>query len=446
MRNIMLSSMLVVLLGAGITLADDTVWTRTWNAGGRVNARAIVALGDDYVVSGGVQDTLSQMSDIYVIRYTGTGEQSWARVFDPDSFARDAYLAAGPGGEIYVSMRVKMTPTSAMIMRLDANGDTVWTRTRPNSCCTELFADAGGIWLLGALGAPQPRDTLWLGRLDTDGNETVHKSWRIGQRHNVNGFCRTGSGQMVGSVAIAFDGPVFQPVLVGFSSVGDTLWTRRLPPEQATTGLAVAPVGADGFYFLARVDDRTVLSRMSASGDTVWNRIIPRTGIASDLALDQDGNAYVVANVGDDINLMQWSPDGQLLGQLQGGTPEADLAMAIAVGADDRPVITGATGGGLTALTMKFRPASGIAGPQPGPNPAGVRLAGHLSGRPRLAVSRAGSYRLSLFSADGRELAQRTAWLDPGAHELGLDAGTGVRFLVVSGPSGAGRFKLVRAD
>lgn len=446
-RRYVLLALLVLVVATA--RADDTVWTREWSSGGKVSGRSVAFQGTDVVVSGTVlRNPTTRESDFYIIKYSETGETRWQKVFELDSFGRDPFLSVGPGGELYAVAKAKMRPASAMLLRLSADGDTVWTRTHDSTHCGNIEAVADGCWLFGGLGAPQPRDTLWLGFFDAAGNKTVHKSWRLASQHSPAGLCRTGNGSLYAAATLFEAGQ--RAALLKFSSTGDTVWTRRLSDSVVTIAVAMAPAEDDDFYLLGlAVGDTPWLVRFGPDAELRWKAPVPPAGavLAWSLASDTAGNAYVATGTQGGLNVAQFSPEGRVLGMVTGGTATSDVPGGVGVGADLQPVVTGASQDSVAALTVKFIPPSGIAGPVVAPGPGGTRLLGALAGRPRLVVARGGSYRLGLFGADGRELAHRAARLEPGTHELGLAAGraSGVRYLVVEGPAGTARFKLVRA-
>jgi hypothetical protein len=440
-----------LLVAAGAAMADDTLWTRLLSPGNTALAYSARCQGNDVLVAGTVIDTGSGTTDISVVRYTGTGSTLWSRVFDFTPDEKDAVFAPGPDSILYMAEKVNRSPTSVMLVRLNAAGDTVWTRTRPNTGTTRIVADpAGDCWLFGALGSPQPRETLWLGCYDASGNNLLNQSWKLAARHTALGMCRIGSGSLAGAAML--DSSV---CLLKFSSSGDTLWTRQLPPSLADTAYAVAASGADEFVVLASLSHVFRVLKIDSDGEMLWTRILPAERFAPGLSVDGAGNVYVAANDGaQGYRVDKYGPGGEFVGTGRGGTGFGLQPVAVAAGSDGLPVVAGIAvdsfGTVQGILTMKFSGTpGGVAGPDEAASLDGLRLFGSVSsGRARLAVPRAGTFRLALFSADGRKLEQRAEWLEAGVHGLDIpvESGAGVQYLMVQGPAGTSRFKLVRAE
>jgi len=432
--------------------ADDTSWVRQWTPGGvRVVGGMVRCQGSDAFVCGTLNDTVGTNSDVYAVKYTGTGDLAWARVWNFAAQDAAPAVAAGPS-EIYLLVRthVQGQPFGTKVARLSPAGDTAWTRARPTSQSRCVVANpAGGCWVFGSIGPQPPRDSLWFGRYDGSGNYTLHKTLRLVTTGQLAaGLCQTSDGGLVGAANLTdTSGPV--ACLVKYLAAGDTVWTRRLASTFAMMALAVATGPSGDFYFLGSATSGTVLARMNPAGDTVWTVAVSSAGaVAADLASDSAGNVYVAAVEAGDVAVFKFDAQGQLVSLVSGGSPSTDIATSLAVGADLGPIVTGAVGN-LAALTVKFAPPVGIASPSVPSCPAGLRLLGTLgSGRALLAVPQAGRYGLALFSADGRQLARSVEFLEPGLNEVELAAGraSGVRYLIVEGPAGTSRFKLVRAE
>jgi hypothetical protein len=101
------------------------------------------------------------------------------------------------------------------------------------------------------------------------------------------------------------------------------------------------------------------ISRCTFEGERLWTRQFGSDGrdVAYDIALDDDGNAYVVGETDSaledqphaglsDAFLVKWSPDGDLLWVREWGTTENDAAQSVSV-SGDRIFVSGGSLGSI---------------------------------------------------------------------------------------------------
>jgi hypothetical protein len=150
-------------------------------------------------------------------------------------------------------------------------------------------------------------------------------------------------------------------------------WSDELGGGSGITALAVAP---DGALYAAGWTTETLstgsraggrdafVRRYSPDGEVAWTRQFGANGDdnAEDLAIDDDGNVYVVARVdgpvgqnpgsgGRDAYVAVYDPEGRELWSLQFGTPEVDWADSLAVAEDGTVFVSGSTTGSFKGFS-----------------------------------------------------------------------------------------------
>ncbi len=434
----------------GAARADDTIWTRLWDPGGRADPVSVRCTGSDAFVSGTVMDTVSRSSDIFVAKYSSSGAMTWNIALDFDPEDNGGVLAVGPDGSPYVSLTAGRRPPAAKVVKLGQSGETLWTRSVTSALAGPLVADdSGNVLGLFTTGA-NPTDSLLLLRYDPAGNQTLHRVLRLAQAHAPQGICLTGAGEVIAAVDLS-DTLGSTGALVKFTGLGDTVWTRVIDDSLARTTSAVAGADGDEFYFLGQGLHGPVLARMAADGETLWFRYVFGIGnVAGDIAVDSSRDVLLAWAGVVSFGLAKYTASGQFVNLVQSLASGTCLPAGVAVGSDNNPVYTGSVESpdGIQVLTAKFlSPAPGIAGPRSSPSAEFCRLRGTLTGgRVLLDVPCAGMYSIGVFSADGRRLSRRDGWLDAGVHEVDLVAGRGIHYIVVGGPDGVGRFKMVPVE
>jgi hypothetical protein len=248
-------------VGGGFVLAGSVYWEDSlrfvlmwtdsngvldhWLVYGGPNSMAqdLVALPDGYVLCGSRTPTGTMVDkQMYVVRTNLTGDALWTSFIEwPSSIRTEGYciLATADGGFLAVGSQTISTPTpppttSAYLVRLDANGDTLWTRTCGNGYFTEALAvrriDNEGylvvveiveedVWLpyIGIIAIDEDGDTLWSRTYSAEGGKQAAGD---ALACDDRGFILAGYNEpAVSDQSFAF--------LMRIDRNGDTLWTHN---------------------------------------------------------------------------------------------------------------------------------------------------------------------------------------------------------------------------
>lgn len=216
----------------------DTLWTRHYDLGASDVAFAVKrSLNGDYFIGGWTNSTGN--TDYLLLKIDSTGNLLWSQTFgganidwafDIEALADGGCLIAGGSGSFGAGAPPRM---SALLIRYDASGDTVWTRTYGSASLDERFNDIeptidGGYILAGYQDDPLGDMDVFVVKIDSNG--VVQWNSVIGgvgddDALSVSVDCDrfTVAGHTTSFGMGGRDG-----YLIELNQVGDTLWTMTL--------------------------------------------------------------------------------------------------------------------------------------------------------------------------------------------------------------------------
>lgn len=275
-----------ILVFAAPALAQ-TSWWRTYGGTGREQGYSVAqTLDGGHVIAGYTESFGAGYSDAYLVKTGSSGDTIWTRTYGGTGYdygysvqqtADSGYIISGrtPDGSGYCDV---------YIIRTNAAGDTMWTRTyggtgKEYGNSVQLTSD-GGFIIAGyteSFGAgpfdvyliktDAPGDTVWTrpyGGAGTDQGSSVVQT--------------PGGGYVIAGWTDSYGAGNYDAYLVKTNASGDTMWTRTYGGADYDWGYS-AQQTADSGYIIAGVTqsfgagDRDVwLIKTDAYGDTQWTR------------------------------------------------------------------------------------------------------------------------------------------------------------------------------
>ncbi len=311
--GLLLAVLLILALAA--PLMAQVTFQRTYGGANRDYGYSVAQTADGgYVIAGCTQSFGAGSSDVYLVKADASGDAVWTRTYGGD-WDDCGYSVAqtADGGYVIAGWTWSFGAGSydAWVIKTDASGDTIWTRT---------FGDTGGDY---GTSAAQTADGGYI----------------------ITG-CTWSSGTGYADVW-----------LIKTDATGDTIWTRTYGGDPTDCGCSVAQT-ADGGYVIAGETysfgagySDLWLIKTDASGDTIWTRTFGGTSYDGGYSVLQtaDGD-YVIAGwtrsfgAGDyDVWFIKTDAAGNTTWTRTFGGTEYDYGRSVVQTTDGGYVITGYT-------------------------------------------------------------------------------------------------------
>ncbi len=238
----------------------DTLWTRTYGGPGDDNCHSVQQTTDGgYIIAGTTWSFGAGGSDVYLIKTDANGDTLWTGTYGGSAndyghsvyqTANGCYIISGAtwsfgagGSDVY-------------LLKTDANGDTLWTETYGGtgdefSCLVQQTADNGYIitgatWSFGAGGCDvyllktdANGDTLWT---RTYGGMNDDYGWSLQQTID--------NSYIIAGETWSFGVGECDVYLLKINANGDTLWTRTYGGTDADRGWSVQQTMDNGYIIV----------------------------------------------------------------------------------------------------------------------------------------------------------------------------------------------------
>ncbi len=353
MRQSVLIAVLVVVSVVWAQPNPDTLWTRMYG-GDDVDMAACIQQTSDsgYIIAG--RYSFGNNNDCYLVKTDQFGNVMWTQSFGEGGTDKaNSVQQTSDGGYIVACEK----SWNYWLVKVDRNGDTLWSRTGPEGFAYDVQLDHdGGYVVLGstnefgalnddfmltkynasdsllwrqiynnpgidwglAVSPTMDDGYIMVGRhFDMDPNESngyVVKTDSIGNilwdytfgvvgYGSASGVVETLEGDYVVAGTMTTSGVnSTQSIIIKLGAAGDTIWVRTLNALGINHAYDVR-LTSDGGYIvtgmvspLATVNLAYLLFKMNSDGDTLWTRVYNAHGLAyatSGLQTTDDG--YVIA-------------------------------------------------------------------------------------------------------------------------------------------------------
>jgi len=264
------------------------------------------------------------------------------------------------GGYIISGVTVDFVGSStyyAYLIKLDANGDTLWVRkmrttTNDRSTYVEQTTDGGFILTGGTSGG------VFLNRTDVDGNSLWIKSFSSGAPMQANCVKQTTDGGyvMVGYL-FSFISNDYDVYLIKTDSAGIVSWTKSFGGLNADKGNWVQQT-ADGGYIIVGETESFGLTKLNVyliktdiNGDTLWTKTLGGINDDQGNAIEQttDGGYIITGNSGSfgagdwDVYLIKVDDNGNPTWSKTYGGASTDKSYSVHQTIDGGLIVSGAT-------------------------------------------------------------------------------------------------------
>jgi len=341
----------------------DTLWTRTYGGDEEDYAECVRQTSDGgYIIAGYTGSVF--FFDVYLIKTNDTGDTMWTRTYggSDDDYAYSVDQTTD-GGYIVTGMTNSFGAGDwdIYVVKTDANGDTLWTRTYGGSSsecswAVQQTTDGGYIIAGYTMSFGAGGDDVYLVKTDANGDTLWTRTYGGDESETGRSVEQTtDGGYIIAGRTESFGTGTWDFYLVKTDANGDTVWTRPFGGTDYDHCNWVQQT-ADGGYILAGETqpnwiEKIYLVKTDGNGDTVWTRIYQENdGSAYSVDQTADGG-YIVAGYkvgfgGPDVYLLKTDPNGNTLWTRgYGGTFFFDEAKSVQETTDGGYIVAGYTYG-----------------------------------------------------------------------------------------------------
>jgi hypothetical protein len=277
------SQYLLFLLWLGLCsiLPAQTVFQKIYSSssGGGTWPQMLLQTSDkEFVFSGTTYDT-SYYENVYLAKINHKGDTLWTRSYGFNGIERGASIAPTPDGGFIIcgsatppSTKFGIAYMDLLLIRLNAQGDTVWTRTYGDSTEDEYGGHAiptadNGFVVVGnkrMLHGPSTIDSPFVMKIDATGHTVWIRSFSIG------GNYRHISVQQTADTCLLINGSCGENYYFKTDMSGKLLWSYIFSKTDLQVAMPCNRTKDGGYIFPGITADGMALVKVDASGRLKW--------------------------------------------------------------------------------------------------------------------------------------------------------------------------------
>ncbi len=252
--------------------APDTLWTRTYGGAFGEFVKCVRQTTDGgYVISGstwsfgpGTPDS----SNIYIVKTDSLGDTLWTKAFGGTGGDWGCEVQqTTDGGYVVVGTTESFGGGSGLLLlKIDMNGDTLWTKTYGGSGYSIQLTSDGGYIICGSFGG------IWLLKTDANGDTVWTRAYNNHVGYSVQQTLD--GGYIIAGITGVY--PDYEIYYLKTNANGDTLWSKTYGEASWNWGSEVQQTTDGGYIITGYIRNPggayVILIKTDADGDTVWVR------------------------------------------------------------------------------------------------------------------------------------------------------------------------------
>jgi len=239
----------------------DTLWTKTYGGTDWDYAYSLKQTTDSgFIVVGGSKSFSGGDYDVYLIKTDANGDTLWTRTYGgTDLEYGSSVQLTSDGGYIIigVTMSFGAGDRDFYLIKTDANGDIIWTQTYGGTGSDEGYfvqlTSDGGYIMVGetcSYGVPTGTADVWLIKTDADGNLLWSQTYGGAYTDFGNSVQLTSDdGYIIAGGTWSYGAGYTDAYLIKTDANGDTLWTQTYGNTMYDTAYSIHQTYDDGFIF-----------------------------------------------------------------------------------------------------------------------------------------------------------------------------------------------------
>ncbi len=238
----------------------DTAWIRSYNGpanGYEAGQSMCVDNNENIIITGIIQDSLTRFADILTVKFDSSGNQLWAARYNgaTDFYDSGRYIAVDRDGAVYVAAISPQYNSNddILLIKYNADGDTVWTRLYDGSAHMGDFVTGLGI--------------------DYEGNIII------------SGLFMDGSHE-------AYDGKI---ITLKYDSEGNIIWQRIYGETRLTYPIpsSMCLDAAGNIYITGKTGQGLLALKYYSNGDSAWSWTYIPHSYGGAIVVDAFSNVYL---------------------------------------------------------------------------------------------------------------------------------------------------------
>lgn len=363
----------MILVLAIFLVGPDTLWTRVYGGDSAEVAHSIQPTTDGgYIVVGSTRSFGSGGSDIWLLKLNAQGDTAWTRTFGGtyDDEGQDVAETADSGYIITGFIESSFGIRKLCLIKTDKNGTTSWIKLYHWGQNAEGYAvqpttDSGYI-ITGMVSYAGPNNFIWLLKTDAGGDTIWCRDWGYPEGNSWGadvhetrdgGYILTGSGVLLSTQYYN------EIVLIKTDASGATSWTRTYGDSGVHDhGYSVRESPDWGYILVGERSGSGFILKTDANGDSIWARSYGGSEYRS-VAITAD-SGYIVTGTNGDVFLVRMAPGGDTLWSCRYGGGANDGGYSVEPTPDSGYIICGYTysfgSGDCDAYIIRTEPEPGV--------------------------------------------------------------------------------------
>lgn len=245
--------------------SGDTVWTKTYGGNGLDWGKSIQQTPDNgFIISGHTTSYGEGLYDVYLIKTDALGDTLWTRTYGGSLNENGSSVALGSDGGYLVAGftgNFGASSTDVLLLKTDANGDTLWTKIFGGNSLEQAFhvqptADNGYLLVGETQSFGAGSVDAYVTKTDSMGNPEWMKTYG-GSSIDIaySGVQTSDGGYAFVGLSLSFGAGAHDVYVIKTDVAGDTLWTRTFGGS----------MGDEGFHIHTTTDQGLVIAGFATS-------------------------------------------------------------------------------------------------------------------------------------------------------------------------------------
>lgn len=353
MKNIILYILLFALCPLLLVAqAPDTLWTKTYGGDSiEVGNSVQQTLDGGYIIAGHTKSFGAGGFDVWLLKTDSLGDTLWTRtyggVYDDYGYAIEqttdsGYICAGASRSFSTTLSGQI-----YIIKVDSNGDTLWTRTYYDSTranAIQQTSDGGYIISYNRTVLDWPHSEGYMMKIDSQGNEV----WISSCGENCQDVQQTTDDGYIGVGGVHDSHHFWYPCVYKRDSLGQIQWDYTYFNYYLGWGRSIEQTQDEGYIILGYSDSRLLLFKTDSQGVTVWDHLYSPYAAKGHQVLETTTSGYIVVGEyyyggvnGIDLYILRTDSLGDSLWTVTYGEAGSDIGHEIDNTNDGGYIITG---------------------------------------------------------------------------------------------------------